>query len=353
MGFGLRRTFKKVKNVASGLVGGLLGAGGRPEQAGPANPFAPPDLDKLLSNKNLFGEGGQFAFLNQTPGVNTALAGFQPGVNTALDAQIPGLTGRGATFADMFQETESQLDPLFQDLLGSINAPSSIEEVQRQIEEGQLEQVLDAIGREGEQELAATRGELAERGLSGPGQMSDIEANALAQIRTGTGRTKAGARTDISRAQIERLRDREKAKRDAFGRRFDIGAQREAQLLGLSGQGALTDVSNLNQLLGLEFQGGLQRDIARSGVEESGLDRSLQLALAQSGVQESGLARDLQRQLAKAGILQERDITKAKTLADLFTGGASREIAGRKPREPGFLENLLGNLNVNVPLPIG
>lgn len=108
---------------------------------------------------------------------------------------------------------------LFQDLLGSIeNTPAA---------EAELNQTLEGIDLDTKQALSTVRQEALDRGLGGPGMLSEIEASGLGTVASDAARTKASARTKYGLS-------REQTRQKAYGDRYATGAQLYSQLLGLN-----------------------------------------------------------------------------------------------------------------------
>ena len=107
-----------------------------------------------------------------------------PPVSTDITAPIPGEPGASPA---------SYMDKLLQDSFNKIGAPSSVDTVQKSLDTQALQQLLAEIDRETNANVASTKLDYQDLGISGPGQESDIAQNAIAQIRTGGGRTKATA----------------------------------------------------------------------------------------------------------------------------------------------------------------
>ena len=144
---------------------------------GTKNPFAPPDLSFLKNKIDL-------------------TSGFKPIKNN---------------------------DALFNDLIGNINAPSSVDQVQSQVDSDRMKQLLEGIGIDEKNVVGGTKSDFLDRGLGGPGQISDIEANALAQNRYDANRLRSGARTEFANSELGRLKAREEAARGAYGARYEAG----------------------------------------------------------------------------------------------------------------------------------
>lgn len=165
---------------------------------------------------------------------------------TPLTYDLPGIY-KGAT-----ESAQQYGEQYFQDLIGRIGAPSSVDEISKGLENEQVKQLLDEIDRTTKGTVATTKLDALDRGVGGPGQYGDIEANALAQVRTGGDRTKAGVRLSAYQSELARQKAREEAVNSAYGTRYQVGAA--------------SDVQNKNliaQLLGQEYQGGVTQ---REGV---------------------------------------------------------------------------------------
>jgi hypothetical protein len=154
----LSKAAKKGFTPLTGLTGGLnaltgyfTGYGSKP---GEANPFGVPNLDFLKNPIDL-------------------TKNFKPIDTTASDAT-------------------------FKDLLTNIGG-------QNQNDTEALNNLLNDINIQGNNTVGATKSDFLDRGLGGPGQISDIEANAIAQNRADTGRTAANARTTTVGKGLDRL----------------------------------------------------------------------------------------------------------------------------------------------------
>jgi hypothetical protein len=165
----------------------------------------PPDMNQGFDFQSLLNQ-----FLSQGPATSTAP---KPSMN---------LTGGVMPFG-------GNSDKLFEEYLKSVGAPSSVDEVQRGLETEALKQTEQGVDRDVAQSLAATRLDALDRGIGGPGQYGDIEANALAQVRAGGDRTKAAARNAMSQAELTRQKAREEAKTTALGERYKAGVTTDAQ----------------------------------------------------------------------------------------------------------------------------
>lgn len=145
----------------------------------------------------------------------------------------------------------SASDKYFDELMANISAPSSVDEVQRGVESDLMKQLLADIDRDTEGEMANLKLDFLDRGLGGPGQMSDIEGIALAQAGAEGGRKKASARSNYALAELGRIKAREEAARQALGGRYQAGLTRESQVLGTRNQ---RDLALAQALLQLEIE---------------------------------------------------------------------------------------------------
>lgn len=225
--------------------GGLLGYGSKP---GVANPFGVPDLSFLKDNS-------AYDYLKNPVDLTS---GFKK-----IDT--------------------SGTDATFNDLLTNIGG-------QNQNDTEALNNLLRDINIQGENTVGSTKSDFLDRGLGGPGQISDIEANAIAQNRADTGRTAANARTATVGQGLDRLAT-------AYGQKYLTGADT-----------AKTNAATFNDLL------------------KSGAD------LTQQG------------KLAYGNIASGKEGTLAKLMADLYSGGAKNNI---ETQQPGYLDNILRNIKLD------
>lgn len=233
----LSKGAKSVAAVASPLTAGFASILGYGSSPGQANPYAPPNLAFLQ-------DPSKFDFL-KTLGDKT--------------------TKIGST------------DNLFQDLLTNIGG-------QNQNDTAALNNLLADIGIDEKNTVGATKSDFLDRGLGGPGQISDIEANAIAQNRSMADRTRTGARVDTVGKGLDRLAT-------AYGQRYATGASNAA-----------TDAATYNDLL-------------KSG------------------------------NLAYANLASGRETDYAKILSDLYSGGEKNKI---DTMQPGYLDSFLRNIKLGI-----
>lgn len=169
----------------------------------PNNPYSPGDWNRLFDNS-------KFDYLKDA----TAKA-YDPAIsesNQLFDQYINSIKSQGPV-------GESQ----FQDYISNINAPSSVDEARRSVENEQYQNALRDIGRQTESAIGSSKLDYQDRGLGGPGQMSDIEAVGLAQLRGQGAENEANARLSLYQQELDRLKAREEAARSAYGSRYQTG----------------------------------------------------------------------------------------------------------------------------------
>lgn len=170
---------------------------------------------------------------------------------------LPSLSAP-ATFANTYKApSTSGTDQAFQSYIDSITGASPAEAATRQTEQDILKQTLEDIDLQTNQGLASTKLDMLDRGLGGPGQFGDIEANALAQVRTGGVKAADAARLSLAQTDEARAADREKALSAAYGTEYQTKAAQDSQAAQIAATGATTDVNSINDLLKTQFQGAI------------------------------------------------------------------------------------------------
>src|SRR3990167_10174026 len=166
MGFGLKRTFNKGKDLyktynplGSGLIDAL---GNRP---GPENPYDAPRPDQLAK-----------------PEDNPFLADLTKNISSGA-----GYTGFKApkSFSEYYNPNTGRADTSFKEWLANINAPSSVDDVRKETEGERLQMLLAGIDEDTARAAANVKMDAMDRGLGGAGIASDIEFNALGTAQTG------------------------------------------------------------------------------------------------------------------------------------------------------------------------
>lgn len=207
MGLGkkLKKIVKKATNVLDPF--GLVHS-----KPGPDNPYAPPNVDYLR----------------------------QP------DPYITNLTNNYRGSADFLKQS----DPYFEQLVANINAPSSVDEVTRRVENDNFNRTMGQINRDVRSNADSALSYFADRGLVGPGQSSDIASEGVGVAYGRGSEAAAGARGQLYMGELGRQQAREKALMDAYGARYDTSAK-----------GALSDVGYYNGLLGDQAKLSTSRDL--------------------------------------------------------------------------------------------
>lgn len=180
----------------------------------------------------------------------TLKAGESFGKNLLLGRDGPDNPYSSVDFASLFaQDLEKpgsayDYGGAYKNLMSMINAPSSVEAVQQDVEGEQMQNLLRDIGIETKNAYGSTMSDMADRGLVGAGQSSDIAANALGQVNAMGARTSSGVHSDYALARLQRLFGKEQAAQGA--------QQNYASLLANMAENART--RNLNRMLGLSGQ---------------------------------------------------------------------------------------------------
>lgn len=187
MGFSLSRTLKAGEKLGKGMLFG---------RSGPDNPYSAVDFASLF----------------------------------AQDLEKPG--------------SAYDYGGAYKNLLSMINAPSSVEAVKQDVEGEQMQNLLGDVGIQTKNAYGTTMSDMADRGLVGAGQSSDIAANALGQVNAMGARTASGIHGDYALARLQRLFGKEQAAQSA--------QQNYASLLASMAENART--RNLNRMLGLTGQ---------------------------------------------------------------------------------------------------
>ena len=225
-----------------------------------------------------------------------------------MSYDLPGV------YSGLMSDSADYGEKSFQDLISRIGAPSSVDTVQKSLETESVQQLMDEIDRMTRGTEATTKLDFLDRGLGGTGQMGDIEANALAQVRAGGARTKAGVKTQAFQSELARQKAREEAANAAYGKRYEVGAASDiqnrnlmAQLLGQEYQGGVTQregmltressqkMNYFNQILDYAIKSGtLSQDDAQfyakliSGESQAAADRQAQYDRALLGTRKEG-----------------------------------------------------------------
>lgn len=262
---------------------------------GPANPYGPPDPSGLLK-------------------VDTK--------NSYMDEIMKpySMTAKPGSFYDFYKPPTSTAGDYFDKYVGSINAPSSVDAVRGEVEGDRYQQTLRDIARGTDMALGRGVKGYMERGIAGDGNDSDITRVGLAQIAGQGQEAAARAGLDYRMADLQRLAERESALRAAYGEQYRAGVQTDSQMRDLAARAASGDMQAKQAY---DFENMRREDAQRQ-------------LLAQTGEGEAS------RRL-------NQNTSYYQLLADLFTGGETRKQAGEKPS---YLDDLLRNVNVSLPIPV-
>lgn len=295
----LGKSLKKIGKTA--VQFGSLGLIGGDPFSSPRDP-APnaPNLNFLddTSKFNFLQDPNRYGNLRDAPSTNRFLVNPSDLVKGAA-----GVGGNG--------------DQAFQDYINSISAPSSVDAVRGEIDNDQLSQLLAGIDEDTKNASGDLSMDFADRGVAGPGQISDAEASGLGRLAGLGVKSKAAARVGLAQTQLQRLSDKEKAAQAAYGQRYGTSASEDEQMRQLYGQGYQ------------DLFGAGESEAGRNIQQELGLDQLL-----------SGDASTY------AGIINARDLSKAGQLSSAY----NTQLNNRQARQPGIFENLLRNVNLNVPM---
>ena len=142
----------------------------------------------------------------------------------------PYIANLPQNYLDTVKGSSSTEDQAFQDLINKIGAPSSVDEAKKAADTEQLQQMLTDIGRQTAGSVASEKSDIADRGLGGPGQMSDIEAIGLAQARGSGEEAMNKARLTAYQSELDRQKAREEAVTGAYGERYKAGTAADTQM---------------------------------------------------------------------------------------------------------------------------
>lgn len=153
-----------------------------------------------------------------------------------------------ASFADRYKAPTDTSSGLFDQLLGSINSQSGANS-------DITKQLLDQIDQETAGQVGSLKSDFLDRGLGGPGQISDIEAAGLGDLRAGAVKAKTGAKLNLAKQNADALAS-------AYGSRYTAGTSADAANKALYGQGALQDAQLSADLLKTNQGEQNKRDVA-------------------------------------------------------------------------------------------
>jgi len=197
------------------------------------------------------GNGNAVADPGQVPSDPVAKKPTTPPLKTHPDLTGPGSTDPNAvTRPDLldpiakpiagrdtynFQPFLDEQDKYFNDLLANLKQPSSVDEALKLTETDFMNQLLQGIDEDTTASVGSAKLDFLERGLGGPGQISDIETSALNQARTLGDKTKASTRTQFALSELGRQKEKESALTDVYKTRYGTTADLYKSLLGIQG----------------------------------------------------------------------------------------------------------------------
>lgn len=329
-----------VANPLSSLTTKFLSGGSK---GGPPNPYSKPDLAYLadtskldyLKNPGAFNflkDAKQFDFLKQPTAPNKYGANLPNNYKTvASNYNAPGREGSQA---------------IFDQLLGTIGKPSSVDQVRSQVEGQQLQDLLDSINTDTKNSVGSLKSDFADRGLGGPGMISDIEGNALAQAYATGDKTRAGARGEFLNKQLDRAKTQElsdqTARQNAYNTRYGSEVNAENQNIANSLDVAKSDVGSYNQMLDELFKGQITAG-------EGNADRNSRNMLSYADILRSGNqsyadklsgGNDLFAQLLNA-----RDLGAAGINSTNYNTGVDAQY---KYEKPSFLDSFIRNSGITL-----
>ena len=177
-----------------------------------------------LSLKSIFGGGGSKGYVAPDLSFLKDTSGFKYLLDPSQEGYFSG-----------------DAETLFNDYLKSVTSPESYG-----AENDYLKQLYEDIDLQTNQALGGAKSDYLDRGLGGPGQMSDIESIGLAQVRGEGQKLKKNAATQLALDRAKRLSD-------AYSTRYGAGVSADTQVRGINDSRSQLYANLLNQ-----------RDLARA-----------------------------------------------------------------------------------------
>lgn len=156
---------------------------------------------------------------------------------------VSGLISPTSVLSDIFKTAAPEYDKI----LSTLTGPRSTDQVRKELEDSLLAQQETQINRGVDQALASTRLDFLDRGLGGPGRTSDIEQNALAQVRSGGVDTLAKLRSEAALQRLGQIEQRDTADRQAAAA---INKEKLNVFTSLMKEGVLSEADMQRFLLG-------------------------------------------------------------------------------------------------------
>jgi hypothetical protein len=272
-----------------------MGLGRKP---GPGNPYNPSDPAALKDTSGI-----DFLRDKKTFAINPGQYGF--------------LRNPSKTFAGTYKGPNyGRSDALYGQLLSNIDAPSSVDQVQSGIDSDRMKQLLEGVDTDTASTVGSLKSDFLDRGLSGPGMASDIEGSALADARAKSLLARAGVRSDFATKELDRLKAREEAARQARLAGYSTTASQDAADNAVRAGGAQSDVNaqNTRDLTYADFLHGADQDSAAG-------------------------------QNLFANLLNSRDVAAFTGQNSLYDNAAERNA---KYKKPSYLDSILRNINLGV-----
>ncbi len=269
------------------------------------------NVGKTVRDSVFGGKGSQATYT--PPNVDFLRTGA-PTVNYDFLRTPTDLTGSYKGQGDFTTAAPERGEGAFQDYLGAIKAPSSVDAVRTELGRDALESTIGQIEQDTKERFGKDLSSYFGRGLIDPGRGagSDIASVGLAQVAASGAQTAADARTRLALGDIERLGAREEAERGAFGDYFKSAMSTDQQTRELTARAAAGDRDAYMQLVS-------------QGADITGRDR---LAYAE------GMRTDADREAA-------RRIALAQVLSG--NAGAAADASRRTGQTSGLLDNVSFN----------
>lgn len=236
----------------------------------------------------------------------------------------------------------SRSDSYFNDLIGNIGAPSSVDDVRREVEGDRMRQIMEGLDIDTRNSVGSLKSDFADRGLSAPGVISDIEGNALAQAYSDSNRIKASTRSEYAGKELDRIKEKENALRAAYGTRYGAGVEADTQDANLMNQRDLSYASLLNDREKAALDDSTKRDISRAGIMQ-GNDLGYADLLSK---RDQAYADQLYSGDALwANILNQRDLG---AVGQAVNQQQFADELRQKYKEPGLFDKILDKINIGI-----
>lgn len=326
---------KNVTNPVSSTLSGFLGIGGTP---GPANPYSKPDLAYLADTSKL-------DYL-KTPTAAVGTSGFDflknPSAVAPSSSKLSAIPDALKTFASTYQAPTGTSGLDFNDLINNINAPSSVDQVQGQLDNDRLQQLLSGVDQDTANTIGSLKSDFADRGLGGPGMLSDIEGNSLAQAYGDANVTKANARNTEAQGELDRLKAKETAAQGAYSSRYQNQVSTDNTDKTIAAAGAQNDVNSYNSATMDALKQQLAEEDAAAGRTQTGqMDYA---SLLNSNNQQAANNNNANSTLF-AQLLNARDLGAAGINSTNYNTATQQQY---QYAQPGPFKTILDNTKINL-----